>query len=85
MVSDHPTAGGGPADDKPDVVAKRTERPAPRVLFVPGLQAAYRDGTKRGATFLPSPKPCPRGLECFMRDPDGSLIQVAQRTVAPPS
>ena len=75
-------AGGGPTDDKPDVILEPPNDAHKAtnflVLFVADIQSAYRDWTKKGATFLTPPTPRPGGIRCYMRDADGYLIQVAQ-------
>ncbi len=77
-------AGGGPTDDKPDVIAAPPQ--SSHVLTsilnirVADVEATYREWKGRGAEFLTEPKD--RGVEirCYMRDPDGHLIEVGQAT-----
>jgi len=49
-------------------------------IRVADIQAAYRDWGARGAEFLTSPKDHGAEIRCYMRDPDGHLIEVGQTT-----
>jgi catechol 2,3-dioxygenase-like lactoylglutathione lyase family enzyme len=76
--------GGGPTPDKPDISVVDYE-PGPTTsiflnLRVADIQACYTDWTARGAHFLTPP--LDRGAEtrCYLRDPDGYLIEVGQST-----
>jgi len=76
--------GGGPTDDKPEVVLD-TPGDLNRVsaflnLRVADVHAAYRDWSAKGAQFLTPPKDHGREIRCYMRDPDGHLIEVGQST-----
>ncbi len=76
--------GGGPTDDKPEVVLE-TPSDLNRVssflnIRVADIQAAYRDWGARGAEFLTSPKDHGAEIRCYTRDPDGHLIEVGQTT-----
>jgi catechol 2,3-dioxygenase-like lactoylglutathione lyase family enzyme len=78
--------GGGPTDDKPEVVLE-TPRDRNRVsaflnIRVADVQAAYQEWSARGAEFLTPPKDHGREIRCYMRDPDGHLIEVGQTTGA---
>jgi catechol 2,3-dioxygenase-like lactoylglutathione lyase family enzyme len=81
--------GGGPTDDKPDVILEppgdlnRTS--AFLNIRVADIQAAYQDWSAKGAVFLTPPKDHGREIRCYMRDPDGHLIEVGQTTGARPS
>ena len=78
------SVGGGPTDDKPGV----TLEPPSDLEHVSGflnirvadMRAVYDEWRGRGATFLTPP--IDRGVElrCYMRDPDGHLIEVGQTT-----
>ena len=46
-------------------------------------QAAYQEWRSRGAEFLTPPKVHSREIRCYMRDPDGHLIEVGQTTGVP--
>ncbi len=75
--------GGGPTPDKPDVTleAPRQLNPVNCLLNirVADVEACYREWSAKGATFLTPPQDN-NGLEmrCYMRDPDGYLIEVGQ-------
>jgi lactoylglutathione lyase len=77
-------AGGGPTDDKPDVIAAPPQ--SSNVLTsglnirVADVNAVYREWKARGAEFLTEPKDHGREIRCYMRDPDGHLIEVGQST-----
>jgi hypothetical protein len=76
--------GGGPTPDKPGISVVPHE-PSNEVssflnLRVADIQACYRDWKAKGAEFVT--EPIDRGAEvrCYMRDPDGYLIEVGQAT-----
>ena len=76
--------GGRPTPDKPTVTLE-TPPDADRVssflnIRVADIDAVYREWSSRGAEFLTPP--IDRGVElrCYMRDPDGRLIEVGQTT-----
>ena len=77
-------AGGGPTDDKPDVIAAPPQ--SSHVLTsalnirVADINAVYREWKTRGAEFLTEPKDRVGEIRCYMRDPDGHLIEVGQST-----
>ena len=74
--------GGEPTDDKPTV----TLRPPARLeeasnfmnIRVADVLACYDDWKSRGAEFLTEPKDHGSEIRCYMRDPDGYLIEVGQ-------
>jgi catechol 2,3-dioxygenase-like lactoylglutathione lyase family enzyme len=76
--------GGGPTPDKPQTVLRAPSDSDPVTSFlnirVADIQECYRTWTERGAEFLTAP--IDRGVEmrCYMRDPDGRLIEVGQAT-----
>ena len=76
--------GGGPTDDKPDVVATPPRAPNDLSLFinlrVSDIRRFYDRWRSRGATFITEPKVHASELRCYMRDPDGYLIEVGQTT-----
>src|SRR4249919_4026706 len=85
--------GGGPTDDKPEVTLE-TPRDRDRVssflnIRVADIQAVYAEWSARGAQFLTPPKQHETEMRCYIRDPDGYLIEVGQTTLArgwrPPS
>jgi predicted enzyme related to lactoylglutathione lyase len=79
--------GGGPTDDKPDVVLETPQDPHKTSSFlnlrVADIQAYYREWQRKGAEFLTPPKQHEREIRCYMRDPDGYLIEVGQTTLTP--
>jgi catechol 2,3-dioxygenase-like lactoylglutathione lyase family enzyme len=79
--------GGGPTDDKPEVVLEPPRDPNRVSAFlnlrVADIHTAYRQWRARGAEFLTQPKDHGRELRCYMRDPDGHLIEVGQTTRPP--
>ena len=77
-------AGGGPTDDKPTVTLE-TPRDPDRVssflnIRVEDIQAKYEEWSARGAEFLTPPKQHQYEIRCYIRDPDGHLIEVGQTT-----
>jgi catechol 2,3-dioxygenase-like lactoylglutathione lyase family enzyme len=77
-------AGGGPTDDKPNVTLE-TPRDPDRVsaflnIRVEDIQAKYEEWTALGAEFLTPPKQHQYEIRCYIRDPDGHLIEVGQTT-----
>ena len=76
--------GGGPTEDKPDVVLAPPSDPHRTSAFlnlrVADIQAAYREWSSRGAEFLTPPMDRGAEIRCYMRDPDGHLIEVGEST-----
>ncbi len=85
--------GGGPTDDKPDTTLTTPGDPDRVSSFlnirVADIQRAYDQWSALGAVFLTPPKQHETEIRCYMRDPDGYLIEVGQTTTArgwrPPS
>ena len=85
--------GGGPTDDKPTVTLETPPDPDRVSSFlnirVADIQAVYDEWTARGAEFLTPPKRHETEIRCYVRDPDGYIIEVGQTTLArgwrPPS
>ena len=77
-------SGGGPTDDKPDVIASppqsRHVLTSSLNIRVADIQAVYREWKARGADFLTPPKDRGTEIRCYMRDPDGHLIELGQAT-----
>jgi catechol 2,3-dioxygenase-like lactoylglutathione lyase family enzyme len=76
--------GGGPTDDKPAVTLE-TPRDPNRVsaflnIRVKDIAAVYAEWSARGAHFLTPPKQHQYEIRCYIRDPDGHLIEVGQTT-----
>lgn len=79
--------GGGPTDDKPEVIATpprdQNALSAFLNLRVTDIKRCYDYWSSRGAKFITAPKVHARELRCYMRDPDGYLIEVGQTTMTP--
>ena len=77
--------GGGPTDDKPDVTLQTPPDPDRVSSFlnirVADIHAVYAQWTARGAEFLTEPKQHATEIRCYVRDPDGYLIEVGQTTL----
>jgi catechol 2,3-dioxygenase-like lactoylglutathione lyase family enzyme len=74
--------GGGPTDDKPDVVLEPPTDPHRANAFlnirVADIRAVYEEWRAKGAEFITPPTERATELRCYMRDPDGHLIEVGQ-------
>jgi catechol 2,3-dioxygenase-like lactoylglutathione lyase family enzyme len=77
--------GGGGTDDKPEVVASPPHDPNILSIFlnlrVTDIMRYYELWSSRGAKFITEPKVHATELRCYMRDPDGYLIEVGQTTM----
>jgi lactoylglutathione lyase len=77
--------GGGPTDDKSEVVASLPSDPNVLSIFlnlrVTDIQRYHDLWRSRGAKFITEPKVHATELRCYMRDPDGYLIEVGQTTM----
>ena len=76
--------GGGPTDDKPAVTLD-TPRDPDRVssflnIRVKDIRTVYAEWSARGAQFLTLPKQHQYEIRCYIRDPDGYIIEVGQTT-----
>lgn len=49
-------------------------------IRVADIDACYREWSAEGAEFLPPPIDREAELRCYLRDPDGYLIEVGQAT-----
>src|SRR3984957_14901080 len=77
-------SGGGPTDDQP-AVTLQTPGDLDRVssflnIRVKDIEAVYAEWSARGAQFLTPPKQHAYEIRCYIRDPDGHLIEVGQTT-----
>jgi catechol 2,3-dioxygenase-like lactoylglutathione lyase family enzyme len=76
------SVGGGPTDDKPNVTLEPPPDPAHVSSFlnirVADIGDAYEQWSARGAKFLTPPVDRGEEIRCYMRDPDGHLIEVGQ-------
>ncbi|HEY7343812.1 MAG TPA: VOC family protein [Ktedonobacterales bacterium] len=74
--------GGGPTDDKPTVTLHPPQQLDEATSFmnirVADVHACYEDWRAKGAEFLTEPKDHVAEIRCYMRDPDGYLIEVGQ-------
>jgi catechol 2,3-dioxygenase-like lactoylglutathione lyase family enzyme len=74
--------GGGPTDDKPTVTLEPPQDPDRVNSFlnirVADIHSVYSTWSERGADFLTPPIDRGREIRCYMRDPDGHLIEVGQ-------
>ena len=79
-------AGGGPTDDKPTVTLETPTDPDRVSSFlnirVADIDAVHRDWSARGAEFLTPPQDRGAEIRCYIRDPDGHLIEVGQTNQA---
>lgn len=77
-------AGGGATDDKPDVTLEPPGDPSRTSAFlnlrVADIQQVYAEWSARGAGFLTPPIDRGTEIRCYIRDPDGHLIEVGQST-----
>ena len=77
-------SGGGPTDDKPTVTAAPPANPDRLSIAlnfrVADIHACYHLWRSRGAEFLTEPKVHDGEIRCYIRDPDGYLIEVGQTT-----
>ncbi len=76
--------GGGPTPDKPDVVLTAPEPGDPVSAFLnvrtADIRAFYEKARAKGAQFLTAPQDRGAELRCYLRDPDGYLIEIGQTT-----
>jgi catechol 2,3-dioxygenase-like lactoylglutathione lyase family enzyme len=76
------SVGGGPTADKPNVTLEPPSDPD-RVsgflnIRVADIASVYKEWSARGAEFLTPPIDRGSEIRCYMRDPDGRLIEVGQ-------
>ncbi|MET8901610.1 VOC family protein [Streptomyces sp. NPDC004538] len=76
--------GGGPTPDKPGISLEPPGDPARVSSFlnirVADIAAFYADASAKGARFVTEPIDRKAEVRCYMRDPDGYLIEVGQAT-----
>jgi catechol 2,3-dioxygenase-like lactoylglutathione lyase family enzyme len=73
--------GGPPTDDKPTVTLTAPDPNAVSSFLnirVANIQEIYGEWSSRGAQFLSPPIERGEGFRCYLHDPDGHLIEVAQ-------
>ena len=77
--------GGGPTEDKPTVTLTTPADPEVASSFlnirVADIEAVYQEWSSRGARFLTPPINRGAEIRCYLRDPDGYLIEVGQATI----
>jgi predicted enzyme related to lactoylglutathione lyase len=75
--------GGGPTPDKPSVILSvppdRNALSSFMNIRVADIQACYELWRSRGAEFITEPKDKYGETRCYIRDPDGYIIEVGQR------
>jgi len=76
--------GGPPTPDKPGISVVNYEPGNTTSIFlnlrVANIQACYEEWKAKGAEFLTPPIDRGAEIRCYMRDPDGYLIEVGQST-----
>ncbi|MUL44261.1 VOC family protein [Streptomonospora sp. PA3] len=76
--------GGGPTPDKPGITLRPPEAGDTVSAFlnirVADIAAFYDRARGKGAEFLTEPIDRKAEIRCYMRDPDGYLIEVGQAT-----
>jgi predicted enzyme related to lactoylglutathione lyase len=74
--------GGGPTPDKPSVtlsvLADQDKISSFMNIRVADIQACYELWKSRGAEFITEPKDKYGETRCYIRDPDGYIIEVGQ-------
>ena len=76
--------GGPPTPDKPGISVVNYEPGDTTSIFlnlrVADIQACYQEWKSKGAEFVTPPIDREAEIRCYMRDPDGYLIEVGQAT-----
>src|SRR5919108_5024279 len=76
--------GGGPTDDKPHITLHTPQSPNEAsnfmIIRVADIWSSYKEWQSRGAKFITEPKDHDIEIRCYMRDPDGYIIEVGQTT-----
>jgi len=76
--------GGGPTVDKPEVILETPPDPTRSSSFlnirVADIAQVYEDWRAKGAEFITPPQDLGSEIRCYIRDPDGHLIEVGQTT-----
>jgi len=73
--------GGGPTPDKPSVTLSVPDPDRINSFMnfrVADIQACYKLWKSRGAEFITEPIPKYGEIRCYIRDPDGYIIEVGQ-------
>ena len=78
--------GGPPTPDKPGISVVNYEPGDTTSIFlnlrVADIQACYKEWKSKGAEFVTPPIIREAEIRCYMRDPDGYMIEVGQATGA---
>jgi catechol 2,3-dioxygenase-like lactoylglutathione lyase family enzyme len=78
--------GGGPTEDKPTVILETPPDPDRTSAFlnirVADIASVYAEWSARGADFITPPQDRGAEIRCYIRDPDGHLIEVGQTSPA---
>jgi len=76
--------GGSPTDDKPTITLHTPQSPNEAsnfmIIRVADIWSSYKEWQSRGAEFITEPKDHGIEIRCYMRDPDGYIIEVGQTT-----
>jgi len=76
--------GGPPTPDKPDISVVDYQPGNTTSIFlnlrVADIQACYQEWKAKGAQFVTPPIDRDAEIRCYLRDPDGYLIEVGQST-----
>ncbi|MFI5714274.1 VOC family protein [Nocardia sp. NPDC051750] len=76
--------GGGPTPDKPGITLRPPEPGDPVSAFlnirVADIATFHADAIAKGAEFVTEPIDRKAEVRCYLRDPDGYLIEVGQAT-----
>jgi catechol 2,3-dioxygenase-like lactoylglutathione lyase family enzyme len=74
--------GGGPTADKPEVTFEPPGHPDhvshAMTLRVADCRAVHAAMTARGVSFLTPPHDWGGEIRCFLRDPDGHLVEISE-------
>ena len=80
--------GGGPTIDKPGVILETPPNPNRASSFlnirVADIRSVYEQWRERGGEFITPPQDLGSEIRCYMRDPDGHLIEIGQTTTPGP-
>jgi catechol 2,3-dioxygenase-like lactoylglutathione lyase family enzyme len=78
--------GGGPTEDKPTVTLETPPDQDRTSAFlnirVADISSVYAEWSARGADFITPPQDRGAEIRCYIRDPDGHLIEVGQTSPA---
>ncbi|GAB3302848.1 VOC family protein [Epidermidibacterium keratini] len=76
--------GGGPTPDKPDIWLRAPKPTDPVSTFlnmrVADIDAFYQHAKGEGAEFVTEPIDRKAEIRCYLRDPDGYLVEIGQST-----